>query len=108
MKRLIGMAVVTWIGIVLACSGTGLAQTPAPYVFGFTLDLTGMRADISIGPKRSAQIRIDEINGMGGVNNRPLKAIYYDGESDPVKNVKNVKRIIDIDKAITCMGFFSC
>jgi branched-chain amino acid transport system substrate-binding protein len=105
MKKLIGMAMVACVGIILACFDTGLTQTPAPYVLGFTLDLTGMRADISIGPKRSAQIKIDEINGAGGVNGRHLKAIFYDGESDPVKNVKNVKRIIDVDRAVACMGF---
>jgi len=93
------------ICIILACSSNAFTQNQAPYVLGFSLGFTGLEADVSLGPKRSALIKIDEINRNGGVNGRQLKAVFYDTESDPLKSVKNVKRIIDMDKAVACMGF---
>lgn len=98
-----------WSGMVvcfiLSCSSTAFTQNKTPYVLGFSLGFTGLEADVSLGPKRSALIKIDEINRNGGVNGRQLKAVFYDTESDPLKSVKNVKRIIDVDKAVACMGF---
>ena len=50
---------------------------------------------------------LEKINAAGGVNGRQLKAVFYDGQSQPVVMVKNTKRIIDVDKAIACMGYTS-
>jgi branched-chain amino acid transport system substrate-binding protein len=92
-------------GMVLTSFVTGFAQTQAPYLLGFTLDLTGLRAELAKPMRSGALIRIDEINEAGGINGRPLKAIFYDGESNPVKNVQNEKRLIEVDKAVATMGF---
>jgi branched-chain amino acid transport system substrate-binding protein len=105
MKKLLFTAISLCLGMVLLLSGNGFGETLAPYVVGFTLDLTGLRAAISIGYKRGAVIAIDEINAAGSVNGREMKAVFYDGESDPVNNVKNTKRIIDVDRAIACLGY---
>src|SRR3990172_517508 len=105
MKKFVLLVLALSVGIVLASPGVGSAQTQAPYVLGFSLDLTGLRAELAKPMRSGALIRMDEINGAGGVNGRPLKAIFYDGESNPVKNVQNVKRLIEVDKAVATMGF---
>ncbi len=105
MKKWVLIGVALCAGILFAFSGTGFSQAKAPYVLGFTLDLTGLRAELAKPMKSGALIRIDEINGAGGINGRQLKAIFYDGESTPVKNVQNVKRLIEVDKAVALMGF---
>ena len=105
MRQFILVVLCACAGFVLASSGIGSAQTQAPYVLGFSLDLTGLRAELAKPMRSGALIRMDEINGAGGVNGRPLKAIFYDGESNPVKNVQNVKRLIEVDKAVATMGF---
>ena len=104
MKKFAWMVLVL-SGMVLTSFVTGFAQTQAPYVLGFTLDLTGLRAELAKPMRSGALIRIDQINEAGGINGRQLKAIFYDGESNPVKNVQNVKRLIEVDKAVATMGF---
>ncbi len=105
MKKFAWILLASSVGILLSCFGIGFAQTQPPYVLGFTLDLTGLRAELAKPMRSGALIRIDEINAAGGINGRQLKPIFYDGESTPVKNVQNVKRLIEVDKAVATMGF---
>jgi len=104
MKKFAWMVLVL-SGFVLSSFVNGFAQAQAPYVLGFTLDLTGLRAELAKPMRSGALIKIDEINEARGINGRPLRAIFYDGESNPVKNVQNEKRLIEVDKAVATMGF---
>ena len=83
------------------------SESASPYVLGFTPEITGRRAEMGIANKRGAILAIEKINAAGGVNGRQLKAVFYDGQSKPVTCVKNTKRMIDVDKAIACMGYTS-
>ena len=107
MKRSVLTVLGLVLGMVLLFSSAGFCDDPAPYVLGFTLEVTGRRADLGIAEQRGAELALEEVNAAGGVNGRKLKAIFYDGESQPVANVKNTKKIIDSDKAIACMGYTS-
>ncbi len=94
-------------GLLLLFVGSAWSEPASPYVLGFTPEITGRRAEMGIANKRGALLAIEKINGAGGVNGRQLKAVFYDGQSQPVTCVKNTKRMIDVDKAIACMGYTS-
>jgi branched-chain amino acid transport system substrate-binding protein len=104
MKRIfIGMMMVV-LSVMLA--GNSFAQQkPAPYPLGLVADLTGRMSDMGTAIKRGMDVAIDNVNAAGGVNGRQLKAIVYDGESDPSKSVLHTKRLIEVDKAAILMGY---
>ena len=107
MRKLLWTAVALAAALVCVAPGAGLCADPAPYVLGFSVGVTGRRAEMGIAVKRGALIALDKINAAGGVNGRQLKAVFYDSQSQPVANVKNTKRIIDVDKAVACMGYIA-
>jgi branched-chain amino acid transport system substrate-binding protein len=107
MKKSLFIAMMICLGFLFIFSSTGLAGNPAPYVLGFTPEITGRRAELGIAYKRGALIALDKVNAAGGISGRQLKAIFYDGQSQPVVCVKNTKRIINVDKAVACMGYTS-
>ena len=106
MKKLLLVAT-TCLASILLITSVGLGESPAPYVLGFTPEITGRRAELGIANKRGALLALEKINAAGGVNGRQLKAVFYDGQSQPVTCVKNTKRMINVDKAIACMGYTS-
>lgn len=107
MKKSLITATIICIGIIVLFSGTSFSADPEPYVLGLSPEITGRRAEMGIANKRGAIIAIEKINAAGGVNGRQLKAIFYDGQSQPVACVKNTKKLIDVDKAIACMSYTS-
>ncbi|HKI49545.1 MAG TPA: ABC transporter substrate-binding protein, partial [Desulfobacteria bacterium] len=74
----------TCLAFLLLFSSFGMAETPAPYVLGFTPEITGRRAEMGIANKNGALLAIEKVNAAGGVNGRQLKAVFYDGQSQPV------------------------
>jgi branched-chain amino acid transport system substrate-binding protein len=96
-----------FLGIVLVFSSLGLCAEPAPYILGFTPEITGRRAELGVACKRGAILALDKVNATGGVNGRMLKAIFYDGQSNPVTVVKNTKKLITVDDAVAVMGVIS-
>jgi len=107
MKKSLFIAMAICLGFLFVFSSAVLAKNPAPYILGFSSGITGRRAEMGIASKRGALMALKEINAAGGVNGRQLKAVFYDDQSQPVVCVKNTKRIIDVDKAIACMGYIS-
>ena len=107
MKKTLIIAMTVCMGMAILFSGTGITANPEPYVLGFSPEITGRRAELGIANKRGAMIALDKINAAGGINGRQLKAIFYDGQSQPVACVKNTKKLIDVDRAIACMGYTS-
>ena len=107
MKKTILIAVTSCLGLLLVFSSSGFAENRAPYVLGFSPEITGRRAELGVAMKRGALTALEKVNAAGGVNGRQLKAIFYDGQSEPVVCVKNTKRIINVDKAVACMGYTS-
>lgn len=101
------LCVVSCIFFLLVFASVSIGESSAPYVLGFTPEITGMRAEMGIANKRGALLALDKINKAGGVNGRELKGVFYDGQSQPVTCVKNTKRMIDVDKAIACMAYTS-
>jgi branched-chain amino acid transport system substrate-binding protein len=94
------------IGFVMLAAGESRAQK-APYTVGVVLDVTGIISNIGIAERRGLDIAIDAVNAAGGVHGRQLKTIVYDGETTPAKSVLHSKRLIDVDKAVACLGYSS-
>jgi len=106
MKRLVMVGLIMCFGLVLMWTSSGLSQQKlAPHPIGFCVDLTGRMSEMGTANKRGMEIAIEAINAAGGVNGRQLKAIVYDGESDPSKSVLHSKRLIEVDKVIILTGY---
>lgn len=105
MKKWGVMGLVMIVALMLMAPSSAQAQQKAPYPVGLVTDLTGRMSDMGTAVKRGMDIAVERINAAGGVNGRQLKLIVYDGESDPSKAVLHTKRLIDVDKAIVCMGY---
>lgn len=80
------------------------ATVLAPYKVGFCLDLTGNLSYMGIPLKAGADWALEKVNAAGGVNGRQLEVIYYDGTSDSAEAVKDIKKMIDVDKVVACCG----
>ena len=105
MKKSLLIAITACLGLVLAFSSAGLAKERAPYVVGFSLDLSGLRAEVAIPMKWASQMVLDQINAAGGINGRQLKAIIYDHAGKEAQGVKNTKKLIEVDKAVALLGY---
>ena len=105
MKKWGVMGLVMVVALMLMAPSSAQAQQKAPYAVGLVTDLTGRMSDMGTAVKRGMDIAVERINAAGGVNGRQLKLIVYDGESEPSKAVLHTKRLIDVDKAIICMGY---
>lgn len=106
MKKLLAIIIALCTCAILFAAAQSEAQK-APYLIGVVVDLTGRQSNLGIGMKRGMEIAIESINATGGVNGRQLKAIYYDGESEPAKGVIHAKRLIEVDKAAVLAGYGS-
>lgn len=77
----------------------------SPYVIGISLSLTGRAASLGIPEKRIYDMKVEEFNKAGGVNGRPLKLVVIDSESKPASAVLNTKKLIEVDRAVACLGY---
>ena len=105
MKKLLFIAAAACLSLFLPLSSGGVAQELAPYVLGFSIDLSGLRAEIGIPEKWAVNMVFNKINAAGGINGRKLKAIYYDHAGNEAQAVKNTKRLIEVDKAVALSGY---
>ena len=107
MKKSMIAAVGACMGMIFLFASAGVCQDRAPYVLGYSIGVTGRRAEMGIAVQRGAELALEKVNQAGGVNGRKLKAIIYDDQSQPVAYVKNTKKIVDSDKAVACMGYIA-
>jgi branched-chain amino acid transport system substrate-binding protein len=105
MKKSLLIAIIACLGLLLLSSSAGLAKELAPYVVGFSCDLSGLRAEIGIPTKWGSQMVLNQINAAGGINGRLLQAVFYDHAGNEAQGVKNTKRLIEVDKAVAVLGY---
>jgi branched-chain amino acid transport system substrate-binding protein len=104
-KQVCSVIVVLVCAVSFFWSSPGRSAEPAPYVLGMALDLTGVVGSIGTAEKRGFDYMLDKVNAAGGVNGRKLKAIVYDSQCIAVNDVKNAKRLIEVDKVTILTGF---
>lgn len=71
---------------------------------GTILSVTGRAAFLGEDMKRGMEIAVEEINAAGGVLGKKLEWVFYDTESQSVKGVNAVKRLLSQDKVSMIVG----
>jgi branched-chain amino acid transport system substrate-binding protein len=102
--RTIG-AIVCSMGLMLALTVLPtLAQERKPVIIGIMEPLTGPLATQGMYDMRGEEVAIEQINELGGVLGRPLKAVFEDTESRPKSAMDAVRKLVDINKVPIIIG----
>lgn len=89
----------------LTAAAAGNAPVAAQDIkIGTILSTTGRAAFLGEDMKRGMEIAVEEINARGGVLGKKINWIFYDTESQSVKGVNAVKRLISQDKVTMVVG----
>lgn len=102
MKRLLFGSVYTVL-LVSMLSFTAFSA-PQEIKIGLVVPLSGGSAGPGIALQRGVLIAAERINARGGVNGMQIKILSEDDESNPVKTVNAVKKLITRDKVVAIIG----
>ncbi|MDF1555396.1 MAG: ABC transporter substrate-binding protein [Deferrisomatales bacterium] len=86
MKRMLAAVLFT------ALAASAYAQDA--YVVGLTGALTGQGASTLAPVIESMKAYVDQLNGKGGVNGKPIKLVVLDDQAQPSKAAANAKRLV--------------
>ena len=92
--------------IVPAGAQTGPAKGD-PIYLGVSGPLTGPNAQYGAQWKQGFDLALDEINGAGGINGRPLAYIFEDTQSDPRQSVAVAQKFVNDPRIVAELGDFS-
>jgi ABC-type branched-subunit amino acid transport system substrate-binding protein len=95
MKRL---ALTTVLAASLAAALPAAAQDA--YVIGLSGALTGPAAATYAPVIEAMRAYVDQVNGKGGVNGRPIRLLIADNQGEPSKAAADAKKLIAQDKVI--------
>src|SRR5262245_26897799 len=82
-------------------------DTTGPIYLGVSGPLTGPNAQYGAQWKKGFDLAIEEINGAGGVNGRPLQYIFEDSQSDPKQSVLVAQKFVADPRIVVELGDFS-
>jgi branched-chain amino acid transport system substrate-binding protein len=71
---------------------------PDVYKFGAVLILSGGSASVGEHMQRGVECAVADINGAGGIQGVPMKAIYEDGRARAQESVDAINKLISVDK----------
>ena len=96
--------------LLLAAPATLLAL-PAlaaePILAGVSGPLTGPNAQYGAQWKRGFDLALDEINGGGGINGRPVAYVFEDSQADPRQSVTIAQKFVSDPRIIIELGDFA-
>ncbi len=78
-----------------------------PIYIGVSGPLTGPNARYGAQWKNGFDLALEEINGAGGIDGRPLEYIFEDSQSDPKQSVVIAQKFVADDRIIVELGDFS-
>jgi branched-chain amino acid transport system substrate-binding protein len=84
-----------------------LAQSKEPILIGVTGPLTGQYAQYGAQWKKGFDVALDDINGSGGINGRPLAYVFEDSQSDPRQTVTIARKYVADERIVVEVGDFS-
>jgi branched-chain amino acid transport system substrate-binding protein len=90
-----------------AAATTGSAATDEPVLIGVSGPLTGNNAQYGEQWKKGFDLALDEINGAGGIDGRPLQYVFEDSQSDPKQAVVVAQKFVSDPNIIVELGDFS-
>jgi branched-chain amino acid transport system substrate-binding protein len=94
------------VAIVPAGAQTGAAKGD-PIYLGVSGPLTGPNAQYGAQWKQGFDLALDEVNGAGGINGRPLAYIFEDTQSDPRQSVAVAQKFVADPRIVAELGDFS-
>ncbi len=83
------------------------AEGEGPIYIGVSGPLTGPNARYGEQWKKGFDLALEEINGAGGVNGRPLEYLFEDTQSDPKQSVVVAQKFVADPRIIVELGDFS-
>ncbi len=83
------------------------AASGEPIYIGVSGPLTGQNAQYGEQWKKGFDLALEEINGAGGVDGRPLEYIFEDSQSDPKQSVLVAQKFVADGRIIVELGDFS-
>ena len=95
---------------VLAASAALLpvpSHSAEPILAGVSGPLTGPAAQYGAQWKRGFDLALDEINGVGGVNGRPVAYDFEDSQSDPRQSIVIAQKFVSDPRIIMELGDFA-
>ncbi|RJX29488.1 MAG: ABC transporter substrate-binding protein [Desulfarculus sp.] len=94
------LALALCLGLTLAAPA-GAAE---PIKVGIVGPFTGSLAHNASEMKKGMMLALDQINGQGGVNGRPLELIFGDTSCKPANGVAAAKKLLSRDKVLVLGG----
>ena len=82
-------------------------QTGEPIYMGVSGPLTGPNAQYGEQWQKGFDLALEQINGAGGINGRPLEYIFEDTQSDPKQSVVVAQKFVADPRIIVELGDFS-
>ena len=79
-------------------------EVKKPYKIGAILDVTGKGSALGVSERDAIKMLVEEQNAQGGINGHPIDLVLYDNESDEMKSVIGVKKLINEDKVAVIIG----
>lgn len=77
------------------------------YYVGVTGPFTGDNAEYGTMWKKGFEIALEEINGDGGINGRPVKLLYEDSQSDPKQAASIAQKFVADKRVVAQLGDFT-
>jgi branched-chain amino acid transport system substrate-binding protein len=78
-----------------------------PIVIGVSGPLTGPNAQYGAQWKKGFDLALEEINGAGGIDGRPLQYDFQDSQSDPKQSVVVAQKFVADPRIVVELGDFS-
>ncbi|WP_427869773.1 ABC transporter substrate-binding protein [Leucobacter luti] len=105
----IAAAAIAMTGCSASASGEDAAQAAGgePIVIGVSGPLTGNQAEYGKNWQEGIDIALDEINGAGGVNGRPIEIDFQDSQGQASQATTIAQRFVSDDKILAVLGDFS-
>jgi branched-chain amino acid transport system substrate-binding protein len=99
----------TTLAIVLAITFACAAPVAGaePLKIGGLLETSGFIASLGNPGLEGARLAVEQVNGAGGINGRPLELVNVNTESDETRAVTAAKRLIEQEQVIAIVGAMS-
>ena len=103
----------TFAALALVIAGVGTGGTALAQQIGVTKDqitiatiqdLSGPLAGFSKPARNGMQMRVDEINELGGIHGRKIKFLVEDSGYNPQKGLLAAKKLVEQDKIFATVG----
>lgn len=82
------------------------ASGQAPILIGALYPMTGALADSGRNMKDGIDLAVEEINGAGGIDGRPIQIVYGDTQGDNATGMTEMERLITQEKTLAVMGAY--